>query len=514
MLNQFAERIKIFVLANSWLTSMALTSGLLTIVANRSGVGWSWDTSDYVAVGKNFADGAGLLDATGVKMTVRPPGLSILIGFGDLIGLSVNLTVQILNSVCAAVLVLGTFQLLQTAKTKKFVALMATGFIAFSPALLWQYSMIWSEPPFIALLIISMIISLRTMNKVKFISLTILFVALFFVRYVGPVFAVAIAICSAWFDRRQFDLIKSVLINFLALAISLVPVWLWLERNQEIDGTLTGARAPGGGSLIDPLKTFNATIGSWLTGSPVEGGIYMSWIDYSNVTRVLGTLFLLWLALLLIFYFYLLARNHQMGEFSNVLLLSISVTAVYVVFSAYRFVYLELGPLDNRMMIPVFVPLVITVAITIDKINFTSKLLRQSIASLFVILVAFQAVSSTTDALAFGRNGRHWAAKTIKNLPIHRFVVSLPRNSSLMSNQPQQLYSVVQQSSVYNQYQLNLAQTTRCNHRYFVWYNSTYDDGTPNLEGQPEGAKEIYTDTSGIVLDLGPCSSDIATYWP
>ena len=505
---------KLSVFANPWLTTMALTSGLLTMVANRSGVGWSWDTSDYVAVGKNFADGAGLLDATGLKMTVRPPGLSILIGAGDLIGLSVNLTAQILNSICAVVLVFGTFQLLQIAKTKKLVAFIAAGFIAFSPALLWQYSMIWSEPPFIALLIIAMIVSLRPMNKAKLFSLTLLFVALFFVRYVGPVFAVAIAVCCAWFDRRQLGLLKSVLTNFLALAISLVPVWLWLERNEEIDGTLTGARAPAGGSLIDPLRTFNATIGSWLTGSPVEGGIYMSWIDYSLVPRVLGTLFILGLAILLIYYVFLQLRNHKMGEFSNVLLLSLGISVVYTAFSAYRFVHFELGPLDNRMMIPVFVPLILIVAITIDKIHFTAKWLRQSITWLFIIFVAFQAVSTTTYALTFGRDGRHWSTKTFKNLPIHQFVVSLPSDSSLMSNQPQQLYSVWRQSSVYSQYQLDLAQTAQCDHRYFVWYNSTYDDGTPNLEGQPAGAKEIYTDASGIVLDLGRCNSDIADYWP
>ncbi|MFM8522671.1 MAG: hypothetical protein ACKOBK_11285, partial [Acidimicrobiaceae bacterium] len=140
---------------------LAFASGLLVVIANWSGVGWSWDTSDYVAVGKNFASGNGLLDATGIPMTVRPPGLSILIGIGDLLGLSVNLTVQILNVICAIVTVLGTFHLLQIANVKKSVALVATAVVTFSPALLWQYSMIWSEPPFIALVVISMIVALR-----------------------------------------------------------------------------------------------------------------------------------------------------------------------------------------------------------------------------------------------------------------------------------------------------------------------------------------------------------------
>jgi hypothetical protein len=128
----------------------ALCAAVLSITSNLSGVGWSWDTSDYVAVGKNFAQDLTLLDATGLPMTVRPPGLSILIAVGDWLGLGVNFTVQILNAVSAVIVVLCTSHLLQLANTRKFITAIATAFVAFSTALLWQYSMIWSEPPFIA----------------------------------------------------------------------------------------------------------------------------------------------------------------------------------------------------------------------------------------------------------------------------------------------------------------------------------------------------------------------------
>ena len=84
MLIKIGQRAKQLVFANQLVLSLALLSGFLTIIANRSGVGWSWDTSDYVAVGKSFANGNGLLDATGIPMTVRPPGLSIFIGLGEI----------------------------------------------------------------------------------------------------------------------------------------------------------------------------------------------------------------------------------------------------------------------------------------------------------------------------------------------------------------------------------------------------------------------------------------------
>ena len=83
-----------------------------------------------------------------------------------------------------------------------------------------------------------------------------------------------------------------------------------------------------------------------------------------------------------------------------------------------------------------------------------------------------------------------------------------------MSNKPQELFAVWQESSVLNQYQLDAAQTTICDRRYFVWYNSTYDDGTPNLEGQPEGAEVLFSDLTGSILNLGRCDENITKYWP
>jgi hypothetical protein len=494
--------------------SLALVSGLLVVVANWSGVGWSWDTSDYVAVGKNFASGNGLLDATGIPMTVRPPGLSLLIGIGDLLRLNVNLTVQILNVICAIVTVIGTFHLLQIAKVKKNVALIAAAFVAFSPALLWQYSMIWSEPPFIALVVIAMIVALKPVSASKFTLLIVLFTALFFVRYVGPVFAASIALSASWFDRQKLGLIKSALMNFAILLVSLIPVWYWLQRNESIDGTLTGARTPAGGSLLNPLKTFTATLGSWMTASPVEGGIYLSWNDYPNNTKILGVLVLITVVTLLISNVFSRLRVENSESDLNVLLLSGSTALIYIAFSAYRFIHFELGPLDNRMMIPIFVPLVLVVALLADRIHSSSQSLRKVAIAIFAIFLGFQALSGVADALRFGRDGRYWAAEAFQIQPIHEFVKDLPTDSSLMSNLPQQLFAVWQKSSVFNQYQLELAQTAECTHRYFVWYNSTYDDGTLNVEGQPEGATEIYSDASGVVLDLGTCNSDITAFWP
>lgn len=511
ILNDFYKSIK----ANLWAVGLASCSAVLALVSNRSGVGWSWDSTDYVAVGTNIANGRGLLDVTGLPMTVRPPGLSALIAIGISVGLSADLFLLLLNATCAFIVVIVTYALSKRTLTEQALINATTAFVAFSPALLWQYSMAWSEPPFIAVLLIAMFVSVQKMSYTKAFLMPLLMTALFFIRYVGPVFAVALTITSFFVNRKQLGFIKSATINSVGFLISFIPCWLWLARNKRIDGTLTGARAPGGGSLFDPLKTLTGTLGTWVLAKPFEGGIYMSWSDYPASAKFAGSLVVIIIVTLtLIIGVKKLKVARQNENNSDVLLVCVAVVISYICFSAYRFVHWELGPLDNRMMIPIYVPIIVLIAIAIERTITNQKHIRLIISASFIALFGLHLVSVTKDALIFGNDGRHWSGKGFQELPIHEFVRTLPAKSLLLSNQPQQLFSITKRPSVFNQYQLDAAQKKRCSHRYFVWYNTLYNDGTPNTDSMPQNASAIYTDSWGTIFDLGTCRDDINYYWP
>ena len=514
--------------SNLWAVGLSSCSAALALISNRSGVGWSWDSTDYVAVGTNIANGRGLLDVTGLPMTVRPPGLSVLIAAGVSVGLSANQFLLLLNAACAFIVVNFTFLLLQRALSNRAIIITATAFVAFSPALLWQYSMAWSEPPFLAVLLIAMYVSLQKMSYTKAALMPLLMAALFFIRYVGPVFAVALMITSLLINRKQLGLIRSAVINLAGFAISFLPCWFWLIRNRRIDGTLTGARAPGGGSLIDPLKTLTGTLGTWVLAKPFEGGIYMSWSGYPALAKFAGVSFLVIFVGLLII---IATKNFTITKFKikrfkieestnqnkqnlDVLILSAAISILYICFSAYRFVHWELGPLDNRMVIPIYVPIIILVAIAVEQSITNQKHIRLIIGVGFIALFGLHLTSVTKDALAFGNDGRHWSGKGFQELPIHAFVKTLPAKSLILSNQPQQLFSISKRPPVFTQYQIDVAQKRRCGHRYFVWYNTLYHDGTPNTESMPQGATAIFNDSWGTIFDLGSCRDDINFYWP
>ena len=172
--------------ANLWAFGLSITGAILSIISNRSGVGWSWDSTDYVAVGINIANGRGLLDVTGLPMTVRPPGLSALIAVGISLGISANLFLLLLNAICSLIVVASTYALLRRAVSDRKTIIIGTAFVAFSPALLWQYSMAWSEPPFLAVLVIAIFVAVQKMSYSKAALLPLLMTGLFFIRYVGP----------------------------------------------------------------------------------------------------------------------------------------------------------------------------------------------------------------------------------------------------------------------------------------------------------------------------------------
>lgn len=510
--------VRINVMSNLWAVGLSSCSAVLALISNRSGVGWSWDSTDYVAVATNIANNRGLLDVTGLPMTVRPPGLSILIAVGISVGLSANLFLSLLNASCALIVVALTFMLLKRALNNRAITIAATAFVAFSPALLWQYSMAWSEPPFLAVLLVAMYVSVQKMSYTKAALMPLLMAALFFIRYVGPVFAVALTITSFFINRKQLGFIRSAAVNSVGFLISFIPCWLWLLRNQRIDGTLTGARAPGGGSLIDPLKTLTGTLGTWVLAKPFEGGIYMSWADYPASAKFAGVAFLIIFSCLSIIIAIkkFKAINHADSDRQNadVLILSATVSILYICFSAYRFVHFELGPLDNRMLIPIYVPIIILVAIAVERIISHQKHIRLITGVGFIALFGLHLTSVTRDALVFGTDGRHWSGKGFQELPIHEFVKTLPAKSLLLSNQPQQLFSITKRPPVFNQFQLDAAQKKRCGQRYFVWYNTLYNDGTPNTESMPQGATPIFADTWGTIFDLGVCRDDLNFYWP
>ena len=495
-------------------TVAVVGAAALVAFANRSGVGWSWDSTDYVETGINLAEGRGLLDVTGRLMTVRPPGLPVILAVGHALGVSPGVVLQVVNAACAAVVVGLGGLLLARAGVGTWPRRWALAMLAASPALLWQWTMAWSEPPFLALELAMLAVALHARRAWRWPALAVLGAALCFVRYVGPVFAVAILAAGTVVHAARRGWVRAAVLHAATLGVAALPVWRWLARNHRIDGTWTGTRVPGGGSLAGPLRTATATLGTWVLGRPFEGSIYMTWADYPASARAAGTAAA---AVLVAGLAYAGVRTARTRRPEPLGVACAAVVVAYVAFSAWRFVYAELGPLDNRMMIPVLPPLVLLAALGVDRAarqgqitgRITGRVAGRIAAVACGLLLAAQVAAVARDATVFGRDGRHWGSRAFQRAPIHEAARDLPGPAGWYSNEPQQLYAAVRSGPILTQYQKDDGPRQRCTHRYVVWYARTF---LP--DGEPTALPVVFADDWGKIYDLGPCDEDVNLRWP
>jgi hypothetical protein len=183
------------------------------------------------------------------------------------------------------------------------------------------------------------------------------------------------------------------------------------------------------------------------------------------------------------------------------------VVVFYLVFSAYRFVHLELGRLDTRMMIPLLVPMVVIMAILLDRAA-ARRALSIGALTLTSLFIALNSSIYVRDTVRFASESRHSSTTENKNIPLYQFVRTLPDLNGLFSNAPQQLAPVVDAWPIYNQFQMDSPRPVSCTHRYAVWFKQfVLQDNIPSM------TPVLYDDAMGTVYDLGLCSIDINTIW-
>jgi hypothetical protein len=484
------------------------SSMILVVISTRSGMGISWDSTDYMAVGRNMASGIGTLDVVGLPMTVRPPGISSLICVGDWLGLMPSASFVLINTVSAGVSTYFAMLILKKANIRTPIAFFTLAIIAFSPSLLNMYSMAWSEPVFIALVMVALWISLSPRSITVHAILGILFTSMFFIRYAGPFYSFPIALVAILIQSKRSGLIKSTFRIGAIYFVSLVPQYLWLQRNESIDGTLTGARQGAGGSYLEPIKTMLGTFGSWIVGrDPLNGngGIYLNWNDYSTIMKIAGYFFG---SILILLVFFLIRSRKKNIKSSTVGLGLFFVSLFYISFSVIRFVHLEIGPLDNRMMSGIYIPLVLVFGTGLDAAlkNISSK---KIVSVLFAVLLFAIGSQSVLSSFEYGSNGRYWGSDAHQKQPLHRFVKTLDTKSQFMSNEPQMLFSIIEQSPIFNQYMNARVFPKSCTDRYFVWYTVSF---LP--DAKPIGGEIIYSDSVGEVIQLADCTVPTPTFWP
>jgi hypothetical protein len=201
-------------------------------------------------------------------------------------------------------------------------------------------------------------------------------------------------------------------------------------------------------------------------------------------------------------------RKFSESQFRTLVMTSALIVG-YVLFSVYRFVKVHRASLDDRVMIPLFVPLVILLCILVEQALINRKTLGRMVASLALLILVLQAGVTVKQSWVYGRDGRHLTSSAVHNWPLHVFVRSLPGDGRFFSNEMQTLFANTDIWPIGNPWMGDEPPLVPCDNRYVVWYNeSVVTDNKPDSL-----SKILFEDASGTVFDVGPCGSDIDLYW-
>lgn len=235
---------------------IALIFGLLI---TQSGSGISPDSAYYIKTGENIFSGKGFTQIEGKPYTDWPPLYPLSIAAFMHLGIDAEQAARLVPILCFALLMFPAFflgKILGNVFTGYFTCLI---FLVFTP-LLFITSYALAEMPYVLFCVLAILFLVKFIISngpgIKNLGVAGLFTALAILTR-WPGFALLPAGLIAIILKNKSRLKNTVYQSALFVAISVIPIVLWLYRNSTLTGTLTGDR---GQSIMGLLTDINATI--------------------------------------------------------------------------------------------------------------------------------------------------------------------------------------------------------------------------------------------------------------
>ena len=352
--------------------ALSLVAGLLVVTrTSEYGIGLSPDSVQYVSMARELTTGHDALAGEHLRPT-WPPLFTLLISAPGVVGVDPLAVGAVLNPsilVCIC-LVAGVWLYRRTGSG--FIGIVVTATLAFSIPLTRAASFIWSEPLFVLLTVCSLLALDRHLRNESMVALV--FAAVFaalacLTRYAGVALLASTALLV--FCKAHAAMKTRVVHTLLYLVVAALPLFVWLVRNYLLSETLAGARTAGIFPFAESAERVVIFLGVWtlpwgrpeynlgvlVSGLPLIPvvGFALAWAWSSSRSRgVRDTL----------------ACLHLSDPFVRVL----SVYAVvYVAFILIVSTAVRIDPINDRLLVPVFVPLALLAGFVVARLIAMSR---------------------------------------------------------------------------------------------------------------------------------------------
>ncbi len=339
---------------------LSCVAGVLALAASARGPGLSPDSVTYLTSGLQLANGHGLTDVSGEPLTVFPPGMPLIVAAAEILGRDPQQALRWLSASCAVLAVVLTHVLVRRLPIRASVAWTMTALVAVSPALLGVTKMAWSEAPFVAVTLVTLIVlgdvwARRRLTPGAVVGLASLCWTAFLLRYAGV--ALILAVCLTLLCALRPRSVRTLTPVAACVGLAMTLPVLWMARNRSADGTLMGYRTASSDSPLAVAKRILATIGAW--GAPFE---------VPRGLVVLGGMLVLAVATGVVA---AVARRRrdpvEVARTAAGVGPSLVFVAVYITYLSTAQLSAAFDPIDNRLLIPAFAPLVVTAALAVDE---------------------------------------------------------------------------------------------------------------------------------------------------
>ena len=421
---------------------LALIAGFLVSYATSLyGIGLSQDSVVYMAAAQNMAAGNGITSFNGTPVTLWPPlypGIVALIGL--LTGSDVVVVARYLNIILAILIVLLTGIYARQLRISDIPALGAAAITAWSFPIVATRVMAWSEPLFIVFVVLSL------MALTRFITHHTVYSLLFFTiaaslaavtRYIGIVIIpIGFIVILVFSKARRLN--RLIIASGVSLAAT-IPLLAVFVRNWVVSGSIMGPRHPPTITLFaNTVETARVIAGWFLPSNLADNGFIV----------LAGVLFM---QLLLVAAFLEHRRTRDPQQSALLLYVPILLFIVfYIVFLLISTTTTNLNLVNDRYLIPVFIPLMLLIfgslSIILDEaqVRLSKAAVAVAFTLLTFLLLAWPLRVTSASALNWHNNGegfnsavwdRNETLKYLKENP------SLFSNKVIYSNYPHAIFA-------------------------------------------------------------------------
>ena len=337
---------------------VALLTLLIFFIAIKSfGLGITNDSVNYLSAAQSFPQG--LNKADGSPYTEWPPLFPVLLSIAHIVHLDLLSFSVLFQGIVLISINLIALYILKTNLQSRPILCLGIILLIFSAPVLQMHVMLWSEPFFLLLILLNLIILkhyLSTLHLKFFILLIGLGMLMYLQRKTGIVFIASTAVLLFLLIKQKR---KGFLFSLLYLMPCAIPIYLWYNRRFKIAGQLLGEGEFKPDSFSTILEQLAHTFSSYFLPSAIP-------LIYRII--FLAILFLIVSAAIL-----------KSRKIKDLLINNFYFKASFFIIISYYaallllLVYIQIDDkVDDRILAPAYLPLFLSGMILVD--SFYAKL--------------------------------------------------------------------------------------------------------------------------------------------